>query len=250
MPPSSTGGINPPLQADGGRISRAPEPPKGPRDVLHDLVFLALGLVIVYLLMLSVVGGAILPRYLLPIFPLVYLVAVVFIFRLPRALARIICVASAACFMSASFINPPYPFPFEDNLSYADFIHVHQQAAQYLEGQPGTPRILTAWPASDELTRPFLGYVRKSLYVVPIQGFTSENFRDVNRGSFDVLYLYSRKWEPENNWVTRFPQLQKLQAKYFDYAPQVPGEILAARYQLRLLVAVARRGQWARVYAK
>ena len=38
----------------------------------------------IYVLLLSVVGGAILPRYLLPVLPLFYLVAVALVMRLPR----------------------------------------------------------------------------------------------------------------------------------------------------------------------
>ena len=113
-------------------------------------IFLAAGMIVVYLLLLSVVGGAILPRYLLPVMPLFYLATVAMVTRLPRFPSRVILIATAAFFVWAWFINPPYPFPFEDNLAYADYIRLHQQAAHYLELQPGQPRILTAWPASDE----------------------------------------------------------------------------------------------------
>ena len=65
-----------------------------------------------YLLLLSVVGGAILPRYLLPILPFFYLLAVALVMHLPRFPARVICLAGTLCFVGAWFINPPYPFPF------------------------------------------------------------------------------------------------------------------------------------------
>lgn len=215
----------------------------------RDFVLLTAGLTAAYTLMLSVVGGAILPRYLLPIFPLFYLAVLVLIWRLPRAAARRISGAAAVCFVAAWFLNPPYPFPFEDNLSYADFIRLHQRAARFLEPQPGEPRILTAWPASDELTRPFLGYVHKPLQVVPIAGFTPEDFRGITPGSFDLLYLYSRKWEPPTNLLTHVPVFQNAQRRYFGYMPQIRDEALAARYGLRLLARFERRGQWVRIYS-
>ena len=112
---------------------------------------------VIYLLLLSLVGGAILPRYLLPVSPCFTSQMWPLVMQLPRFPARLILAAAAACFVGAWFINPPYPFPFEDNLAYADFIRLHEQAAHYLESQPGQPRILTAWPATDELARPFLG---------------------------------------------------------------------------------------------
>ena len=232
-----------------------PAPPPGAPDEetrrrRGDFLFLAVGLTAVYILMLSVVGGAILRRYFLPVFPLFFLLAVMFLFHLPKRLARSVVLVVAVCFSGSWFLNPPYPFPFEDNLAYADFVRLHQQAAQYLESQPGQPRILTAWPASDELARPFLGYVHRPLRVVSIRGFRPEDFRGVSPDSFDLLYLYSRKWEPAHNLLMRIPFLQKLQTRYFDYAPQARDESLAAQYGLRLLRQLERRGQWVRIYAK
>ena len=216
----------------------------------RPFTLLAAGLAVIYLLLLSVVGGAVLPRYLLPILPCFYLIGVTLVMRLPRFPARIIFAAAAACFVGAWFINPPYPFPFEDNLAYADFVRLHQQAANYLETLDSQPRILTAWPATDELEKPFLGYVYGPLRVIPVQGFTPQEFASVPEDSFDVLYLYSRKWEPSGNWVARFPQWLKIQGRYFDYRPQVAGETLVAHYHLRLLKQFERRGQWVAIYGR
>ena len=213
-------------------------------------LFLAAGLTAVYLAFLSLVGGAILPRYLLPVLPLFYLTGVGMVMRLPRFHARLALGAAAAFFVWAWFINPPYPFPFEDNLAYADFIHLHEQAAHFLETQFGRPRILTAWPATDELNTPLLGYVRRPLLVVPARGFAPEDLDPVPADSFDVLFLYSRRWEPPGNWVARFPFWQRLQGRYFDYHQQVAPEVLVARYHLRLLSEMERRGQWVRIYSR
>jgi 4-amino-4-deoxy-L-arabinose transferase-like glycosyltransferase len=233
------------------------QPTEPPRGLTHELYLLAAGLCVVYVLMLSVVGGAVLPRYLLPVFPLFYLVAVLFVSELPGGIARAVCAAVAVCFVWAWFINPPCPFPFEDNLSYRDFVLLHQQAAQFLEGRrnlqpPGTraPRVLTAWPASDELSHPYLGYVQEPLRVVSVQGFTPRDFAGVTPESFDLLYLYSLKWQPRNNLLVRFPQLAKLQERYFDYAPPVEDQVLVARFDLKLLRQFERRGQWVRIYSK
>ena len=68
--------------------------------------------------------------------------------------------------------------------------------------------------------------------------------------SFDLLYLYSRKWEPAHNLLDRIPFLERLQTRYFDYAPQARDDWLAAQYGLRLLQQFERRGQWVRVYSK
>jgi 4-amino-4-deoxy-L-arabinose transferase-like glycosyltransferase len=231
------------------KVGTALETPAIPAHAgIHSLVFLGGWLTAAYLLMLSVVGGAVLPRYLLPIFPPLVLTAVILIWRLPRPLARSIMVLAAGCFVWAWFLNPPYPFPFEDNLAYADFIRLHERAAQLLAAQPRERRILTAWPASDELARPSLGYVSQPLNVIPVQGFGRHDFDNVSTDSFDCLYLYSRRWEPANNWLRRFPWLHGLQERYFGYQPQVPEIELAARYHLHLLGSFERRGQWVRIY--
>ena len=219
-------------------------------STLRRLFFLGGWLAAAYLAMLSVVGGAVLPRYLLPIFPPLVLIAVILIWRLPRPVARSIMVLTAGCFVWAWFLNPPYPFPFEDNLAYADFIRLHERAAQFLEAQVGERRILTAWPASDELARPFLGYVRQPLKLVVVQGFGPLDFDNVSPESFDYLYLYSRRWEPASNWLRRFPWLQRLQERYFGYQPQVPEDELAAKYRLHLLASFERHRQWVRIYVR
>ena len=71
----------------------------------------------------SVLGGALLTRYLLPMYPLVLLVAVsAFYRRVPywHGLAMF----SAAAFAVGLFINPPYGFAPEDNLAYAHVIRL------------------------------------------------------------------------------------------------------------------------------
>lgn len=222
----------------------------GGTEAQRNVIWLTGGLIAAYLLMLSVVGGAVLPRYLLPVFPLFFVATAAAIWRLPRRLARGLSGAAILCFVAAWFINPPYPFAYEDNLAYADFIRLHQDAARYLETRPAEERILAAWPATDELSRPFLGYVSKPRTTVALEGFTEKDFEKAAPESFDVLYIYSRKWEPENNWLARFRTFRRVQERYFGYAPQVREEELVSRYQLTLLRHFERRGQWARVYRR
>ena len=224
--------------------------PRGAGPVWQHFVLLAAGLAVTYLLLLSVVGGAILTRYLLPIFPLFYLGTVSMVRRLPKFTARLILIITSACFVWAWFINPPYPFPFEDNLAYRDFIRLHQQAAGLLEEQPGQPRILTAWPATGELTSPFLGYVHKPLRVVAVPDFALPEINAVPPESFDLLYLYSRRWELPGNWLERYPFWLRIQSRYFNYAPQAAAETVASHYHLHLVAEMERRGQWVRIYSR
>ena len=82
-------------------------------------------LLLVNALLFSVLGGALLTRYLLPMYPLVLLMAVTtFYRRVPywQGLALF----SAAAFTLGLFINPPYGFAPEDNLSYAHVVRLHE----------------------------------------------------------------------------------------------------------------------------
>ena len=119
----------------------------------------------------------------------------------------------------------------------------------FREHQAGHHRIRPAWPATDELTHPYLGYVRKPLRVLPIQGFAPKDFCAATPARFDLLYFYSRKWEPPRNWIREFPFWLRIQGRYFDYVPQDADDALVARYRLRLLRSFKRRGQWVRIYA-
>jgi 4-amino-4-deoxy-L-arabinose transferase-like glycosyltransferase len=211
-----------------------------------EFFFLAISLAVAYLAMLSLVGGAVLPRYLLPMFPCWYLALAIMVDELPLPAMRVALLLITACFVAMWFINPPYPFPYENNLAYADFIHLHQQAAEWLSAQPGHPRILTAWPATDELSHPELGYVKKPLRVVGVRGFAGPDFRNVAANSFDLLYLYSRKWDPPSNWMRRSPLL----ARADQYVPPIAPLFVAFRFQLHLVAAFHGRGQWVRIYAR
>jgi hypothetical protein len=211
-----------------------------------EFFFLAAGLAAVYVAMLSLVGGAALTRYLLPMFPCFYLALAMLVEALPPPAMRAVFVLVAAGFVASWFINPPYPFAYENNLSYADFIRLHQQAAEWLSSQPGHPRILTAWPATDELSHPELGYVKKPMRVVSVPGFAPPAFRNISGDSFDLLYLYSRKWDPPSNWLRRYPLLARVDG----YTPPIRPVFLAFRYDLHLVATFKRRGQWVRIYAK
>ena len=109
------------------------------KTALWRIFFLLLSNAILF----SLLGGALLTRYLLPMYPLVLLVAVsTFHRRVPywRALA----VLSAAGFLAGIFINPPYRFAPEDNLEYARVVRLHQAGIAQLSRR--FPRRSTTHP--------------------------------------------------------------------------------------------------------
>ena len=67
------------------------------------------------ILFFSVLGGALLTRYLLPLYPLILLLCVsTFYRRVPYWWGLVLL--SAAAFLIGLFVNPPYKFAPEDNL--------------------------------------------------------------------------------------------------------------------------------------
>src|SRR5207249_3887966 len=124
-----------------------------------------------FMVALAVVGGAVLARYMLTVVPLVILVAISTLWRRTRSwlwLTGLVCVA----FVMALFFNPPYGFSLEDNLAYRDYILMHADAESFLEQRYPSAGVLTAWPASDEITQPYLGYVKRPVRVVRIEDFS------------------------------------------------------------------------------
>ena len=124
-----------------------------------------LAVVAAYVLAMAMVGGAELARYMLPVVQLVILVCVSTLWRRVRLGLAVVALV-VLMFVAGWLTDPPYGFAPEDNLAYVDYIRLHQRAEEFLEARYPMARVLTAWPASDELTRPYLGYVTRPMRVV------------------------------------------------------------------------------------
>ncbi|MGA3211791.1 MAG: glycosyltransferase [Terriglobales bacterium] len=231
-----------PVPINGQSSEEADERPR--IEVSVQLVF---GVVILaYLVALSVVGGAVLARYLLPVYPLVILEAVATLWRRLRWWTVAAGVVAAA-FVAGLLAYPPYRFAPEDNLAYADFVRLHKQAAVWLAKRPQPPRVLTAWPASDELQKTYLGYVKRPIEVVPVEDFTSQQLSGGAAGrQFDYALIFPTKYEPP----TRMPRWwERLQVRYFDYHHDVPPEEAARILGGRIIYLDQRGGEWVAIIA-
>jgi len=182
----------------------------------------------------SVLGGAVLARYMLPVLPLVILVCVSTAWRRIRQWVWFVGMVCAA-FVVQLFVPPPYRIAPEDTLLYRDYVILHKMAADELSTRYPRARILTAWPASDELTRPFLGYVKRPLDVVRIENFSPLNIAQAAQATdqFDVAYLFTTKWEPPRPLLQFLPFGKRLQEGFFDYhedlSPRRAASVLGGR---------------------
>ena len=207
-----------------------------------QLMFLTVAAV--YVVALSVVGGAILARYLLPIVPLVILICVSTVWRRLRMSSLVLAIAAAA-FIAALLVNPPYGFAPEDNLAYRDFVLSHERAERWLQAKYPNARVLTAWPASGELTKPDVGYVSKPMRIVQIENFTQEQLvsaAEVN-SQFDVALVFSTKYQV-HSLLDGWRRWQEWKSRYFDFHRDMPPEIASALLGGRLVYVERQRGQW------
>lgn len=172
------------------------------KRIALDVQFSFLAVIVAYVLAMAAIGGAVLARYMLPVIPLVIIICVSTLGRRVRYWKTVIAIVVLA-FAVGWFVNPPYGFSMEDNLAYRDYILLHTGAERFIEMHYPTARVLTAWPASDEITRPYLGYVKQPLRVFRVEDFTIEQLMSAAevRSRFDLALLFSTKYEPPHPWL-------------------------------------------------
>ena len=211
-----------------------------------QMVFLAI--VKVYVVAMALIGGAVLARYMLPAVPLVIIVGVSTLRRRLRYWPAAVAMVAIA-FIAAWFWNPPYGFSPEDNLAYRDSIILHQDGERYLEARYPMAHVLTAWPASDELARPWLGYTTRPVQVVRIEDFSLEEVLSAAefRSHFEVALVFSTKYEPMHPLLDRWQKWDEVKRRFFGYHRDLPPEAAARILGGRVVFTEERKGQWVAV---
>ncbi len=189
------------------------------RGRLSRAVMTALAVILAAnLLEYSILGGALLTRYLLPIYPLVLLLCVIE-WRIHLRHWPGLAALTAAAFLAGIWINPPYAFAPEDNLTYRDMIVLHQKAVAIIAARFPAATVLTAWPGTQELGRPELGYTTHLIPTIPIKNFSLEEMQlaAADPGAYDVAFLFSTKWEPRAGAANLGRASESTDQKYFDF---------------------------------
>ena len=211
-----------------------------------------------YVVAMALIGGAVLARYMLPAVPLIIIVSISTLWRrLSFWGAAVACIALA--FIAAWFWNPHYGFSPEDNLAYRDYVRMHEDAERYLEARYPMARVLTAWPASDELTRPWLGYVTRPMRVLRIEDFSLDEvlsaaaLRERRPGSnsdsshdsnYEVALIFSTKYEPGPAKWDRWKAWTELKTRYFGFHRDLPTEAAAQILGGHIVFSEKWQGQW------
>jgi len=215
-------------------------------DIPVQLTFAVL--ILAFITAMAVVGGAVLARYMLTVIPLVILIAVSTLWRRVRGwlwLVGLTCLA----FVLALFFNPPYGFSPEDNLAYRDYILMHQDAESFVEQRYPQARVLTAWPASDEITQPYLGYVKHPFRVVRIEDFSLDEVAGAaEQGSrFDLALVFSTKYESAHPLLERWRAWDKMKMRFFGFHRDVPPAVAAQLLGGRVVFTEKMAAQWVAV---
>jgi 4-amino-4-deoxy-L-arabinose transferase-like glycosyltransferase len=184
-------------------------------------------------IVVSVLGGAVLERYLLPVLPVLYAAFAISLWSLLPRWRTWALAALLLCLCCANFINPVYPFPFENNLAFVNFVSLERRAAVAVEDRPGV--LATTFPMADAFRRTEFGYVRTPRKVRELADFRPESIAPLREHPPELMIVYDTTWDPLQI-LSRNPG-GWLMARFYGYEPILPPQAIASMLSMR----VARR---------
>ncbi len=198
--------------------------------------------------LVSLLGGAELERYLLPGLPLFYIAVSIALTYIRGRIAITAIVALTMGLVASMFWNPPYPFPYENNYAMVDFVRLQQQAADFAERNFPRRTIATAWPYTAALESPDYGFVHHKLHVIETSDFHAASIEALSPGGFDVLITYSRTWAPESG-VISIPLVRYFLSRFYCWQPDITPD-QCAQLGLKPVISWQLRGQVITVYGR
>jgi 4-amino-4-deoxy-L-arabinose transferase-like glycosyltransferase len=204
------------------------------------LAFLTAG----YVLMLSVVGGVTLARYLLPVYPFVILACVAAI------RSRVKWWPAVAGLVTLAFVAGLFPytnrflFRRDDNLAYLDYVALHQAAIDSFANGKKKWKAASVWPGSDELSIPWLGYTKQPLDVMEIDSFTREDLLAAGRKQPQYILIFPRgACKAENPFL----RAHDSQGDYFRGTKELTPDEVAGLMNARVTYRAQRHCDWVAV---
>jgi 4-amino-4-deoxy-L-arabinose transferase-like glycosyltransferase len=198
--------------------------------------------------LVTLLGGAVLDRYMLPLLPILYAAFAVAALAWSRPVRLTVQAAMVTLFIVGWFWNSPVLYAYEDNLAMVDFVRLEQQAAEYLEDHMADQRIATAWPFSDALIRPEFGYVHRPLNLtVRTGGVRLVDLTQLNPKDFDVLVLYSSEWSLKGGLLD-FEPVRSVVRAFLDPNINATADEVRERLGFVPVLRWTRGGQWIEIY--
>src|SRR5260370_16199564 len=108
---------------------------------------------------------------------------------------------------------------------------------------------LTAWRASDEIARPWLGYTTRPMRVVRIEDFSLEQALSAAefRSNYEAALIFSTKYEPGPALWDRWRTWTGLKSRFFGFHRDLPPAVAAHVLGGPILFCAAETGQMIRV---
>lgn len=189
-------------------------------------------------LLVSALGGAVLERYLLPVLPILYIAFAIALRGLLRR-ERILTLAGlVVCLIGANIINPVYSFPYENNLAFVSFVQLEQSAIAEAEFSGGA--VASAFPITDGLRNPDLGYVTNPPKVVEIADFSKGEIDKLRTIDPYAVVVYDRTWDPLH--LLRQRIVSDFLAEHYGYKHQMSAREIADALGMHIEGHWTRRG--------
>ncbi len=206
--------------------------------------------VVLHIVLVSILGGAVLERYLVPVLPIFYAAALTGFAAWSVNRRWLAYFAMVAGLIAGLFINPLFwPFPYENNLAIATFTRLHRRTAQTIESEFPHARVASIWPMSAELANPKLGYVSKGVQTVELRSFGAQSIEAVDPRTYDMLVRFSRDWEPRYSLMGN-RAVRWLARQTIGLEDSVSGDMLESKYGLKLAHMYEENGQWIEIYIR
>jgi hypothetical protein len=194
---------------------------------------LLLGFTVAHVLGVTLAGGAVLERYLLPVLPLLLAAYAIAWSLLGGRKGVLLPLATAAISLSGFVLPPLIPQPEENDLAMVQAVDLHRAAAEWLETRHAGARVATPWPLSDALGRPGFGYVTKEQRVLRMNGATREGLKLAAARKPDVYAHYVQ--DPfERSWIReRIPFLEDLRRELYQWEAPLTGREIEDALRMR-----------------
>ncbi len=184
-----------------------------------------------HVLAVTVLGGAVLERYLLPVLPILYAAFAVSLRALMERPRKIVMGVMVACLIAANFINPPYPFPFENNLMFVGFVDASRDAAFAADTYPGL--VATTFPMTTALAHPDNGYLLFPHPVLELPDFRPATIAALEGNPPPLMIVYDTELD---SWHIRSTRaFQWFFGRFYNY--QRPMSALEISQLLKMRIA-------------
>lgn len=101
-------------------------------------------------------------------------------------------------------------------MEYLDLIETHYNATKYIETNFPNSTVLTAWPQSEELREPILGYVNKPIKAIDITELLKNSTLEKEIYNIDLIYYYPQSALNRENLLKIINNLNSTLLKRFE----------------------------------